>query len=293
MRAGRVTKLPVYGLKVKRDSTYVADGILTHNSIHRWAGAAEDYFQALAYPREILPVSHRLPRSVFELAGQIASRVSHRFRKDWTHSGRDGLVAWHASPDEVDLHSGTWLLLARTRAQLAPLVQLARDQGVAYRLKGWPSVDHADVAAIQAYEALRANKRIESADAAAVLKLIGIRREVDEDRTYTAGELGLDVRPIWHDALVRMALDTREYLLACLRRGEKLTAEPRVRIDTIHGSKGMEAEHVLLMTDMTWRTWRGYELDPDSEHRVFYVGATRASQTLNLIAPNGAYGYPL
>ena len=78
-----------------------------------------------------------------------------------------------------------------------------------------------------------------------------------------------------------------------MRRGEKLTNDPRVRIETIHGAKGAEAEHVLLLTDLTYRTYAGYMLDPDSEHRVFYVGVTRASETLNLVAPREVYGYAL
>lgn len=262
--------------------------------IHAWAGAAEDHFLGLDYRREVLPVSHRLPREIFELGERVASHVSRRFARDWTHSGRSGAVRWLAGPEEADLSTGTWLLLARTRAQLSPLAGLARDQGVLYRLKGESSVGHGDVVAIRGYEALRAGRRVDGAEAAAVLRALGQNRPLDEDdRTYGALDLGLDTRPIWHDALVRIPLATREYYLACLRRGERLTSEPRIRIDTIHGSKGAEAENVLLVTDMTWRTWRGYEMRPDDEWKVLYVGCTRASRTLNLVAPRGAYGYPL
>ncbi len=191
------------------------------------------------------------------------------------------------------MSAGTWLLLARTRAQLIGLAEAARAQGVVYTMKGRSSVAKSHVRAIQAHEALRAGKRIPGDDATVALKASKRSRLLDGDSSYTAAEIGFDFSNIWHDALVDIPLETREYYLACMRRGEKLTAEPRVRIETIHGSKGAEAEHVLLGTDLTYRVQKGFELDPDSEHRVFFVGLTRASESLTLLAPQTAYGYPL
>lgn len=264
-------------------------------SIHRWAGAAEDYFLSLEdYEREVLPISHRLPQAIFDLAAEVAGRVGRKYERVWTHNGRKGAVNWFAQPDEVDLAAGSWLLLARTRAQLMDLVAVAREQGVLYRLKGYSSVDQAHVRAIQAHEALRAGKAIPGADAAAVMKAAGRKdaRIIEED-DYTAKDLQYDAKPIWHDALVAIPLETREYYLACMRRGEKLTKEPRIRIETIHGAKGAEADHVLLLLDLTYRTQRGFELDPDSEMRVLYVGLTRAKESLNLVTPREVYGYQL
>jgi len=262
-------------------------------AIHKWSGASEDYFLSLDYDREVLPLSHRLPQSIFDLATDVASRVSRKYPRQWTHNGRTGAVNWFARPEEISLERGTWLLLARTRAQLTALVAIAREQGVAYRLKGASSIDQSHIDAIRAHEALRAGKTVQGVDAAAVMKAAGRKAQIVEEATYTAKELGYDAAPIWHDALVAIPLETREYYLACLRRGEKLTNEPRIRIETIHGAKGAEAEHVLLLTDLTYRVQHGAEIDPDAEHRVFYVGVSRASETLNLVAPQTQYGYPL
>jgi superfamily I DNA/RNA helicase len=262
-------------------------------SIHRWAGAADDHFAALDCDVEVLPVSHRLPRSVFKIASEVADRVSRKRPRTWEPADRSGEVAWAAGPDDVDLGSGTWLLLARTRAQLPPFVAAARAQGVVYSLKGASSVDAVHVRAIRAHEALRAGRSVCSADAESALAAAGMPRELGEEGEHSAADLGLTEMPIWHDALTRIPLETREYYLACLRRGEKIDRPPRVRIETIHGAKGAESENVLLGTDMTYRVQRGFELDPDSEHRVFYVGMTRASKRLFLIEPQTQYGYRL
>lgn len=263
-------------------------------SIHHWAGAADDYFLTLPWQQHVLGVSHRLPAAIFGLGQEVLGRMERRWPKAQSPAREGGTVEWVATEDEVDLSSGSWLLLARTRAQLSRLEDLARSQGATYSIRGRSSVDPDHVQAIQSWEALRAGKRVKGSDALLALRAAGRPTPPNADlRDWTAKELAQDCSAIWHDALVRLPLTDREYYLVALRRGEKLTEPPRVRISTIHGAKGTEADSVLLMTDLTWRTWRGYELDPDSEYRVLYVGLTRAKARLVLVAAQGAYGYPL
>jgi DNA helicase II / ATP-dependent DNA helicase PcrA len=83
----------------------------------------------------------------------------------------------------------------------------------------------------------------------------------------------LKVKP-WHqDYLARVA---RTYGLP------GLTETPRVTVSTIHGVKGEEADHVFIASSMSGRTAEGYRQDPESERRVWYVGATRARQSLHI-----------
>lgn len=64
-----------------------------------------------------------------------------------------------------------------------------------------------------------------------------------------------------------------------------MSAPPRIRLSTIHGSKGGEADEVVLLTDMAPRTHREALERPDDEARVWYVAATRARQTLTAVPP--------
>ena len=73
----------------------------------------------------------------------------------------------------------------------------------------------------------------------------------------------------------------------------ELEHRPRIRIATIHSVKGKEADNVLLLPDMTSLTHNSYIKDGDSEHRVFYVGATRAKKHLYLHKPMTEMYYPL
>lgn len=66
---------------------------------------------------------------------------------------------------------------------------------------------------------------------------------------------------------------------------------PKVDIETIHGVKGDEADVVVLMSDMSRLTWAGYEDNPNNEHKVFYVGVTRAKETLYIMEPQTSMYY--
>jgi len=96
---------------------------------------------------------------------------------------------------------------------------------------------------------------------------------------------GLLAAPIWHEALSRIADDKREYLVAVLRRGTKLSTISRIRLSTIHGAKGGEADNVLLLMDLSPKFAREYADNGDNVHRLFYVGITRAKQSLHLVLP--------
>jgi superfamily I DNA/RNA helicase len=75
----------------------------------------------------------------------------------------------------------------------------------------------------------------------------------------------------------------RLYITALLRKGEKFNAVPRIKLSTIHGTKGGEAENVVLLTDLTYAAIQSSQVD--DLHRVFYVGVTRTKDNLYLIDP--------
>ena len=61
---------------------------------------------------------------------------------------------------------------------------------------------------------------------------------------------------------------------------------PNVRISTIHGAKGSEADHVAVFSDMSYKTWDAMmNGNMDDELRTFYVAITRAKTSLTLIGP--------
>lgn len=68
--------------------------------------------------------------------------------------------------------------------------------------------------------------------------------------------------------------------------------DPFINISTIHGVKGDEADVVVLMPDINRAVSCQLEMDEDSEHRVFYVGITRAKESLYILENTTKLVYP-
>lgn len=79
-----------------------------------------------------------------------------------------------------------------------------------------------------------------------------------------------------------------ELNLACAAKGHEIGATPLLIPGTFHSVKGGEAEVVYLMPDMPPATREEWECgNKDSEYRTWYVGITRARETLVLCTGTG------
>lgn len=246
-------------------------------AIYEWSGADVNHFINMKGNRETLQQSYRIPKAVHNLAESITRNISNRLSKSYHSRSEEGSVNYFMSPDAVDISSGTWLLLARNTYLMGELSEVAKDSGYSYSVRGKNYISQTDVYAIQIWERARKGYTMTDED---ILLL----------NNYTDN---LSANTIWHEAFNLMRPEKREYFISLLRNGESLTEKPRIDINTIHGSKGGEADNVLLLTDMACSTWEGSRFQTDSEHRVWYVGATRCKQSLNIIMPRGRYYYNL
>ena len=259
-------------------------------AIFRWAGAVVERFQELAGTVRILDKSHRLPAKLFQASQTVVQKIQTRTPKNWTFSRGGGRLSWHRRVEAVpDMTKGSWLLLGRNRYLLEQYYKEATRRGVFFTARTGASIAKRDVQVIQTYETLRRGGSVDPNEARQVVIAIGRSWQMPDQEAevlYTAEDLGLShPLPIWHEAFTRMPHRKRVYIVECLRRGEKLTKTPRVRVDTIHGAKGAEADNVVLLTDMTGRTKDGARRYPDDEWRCLYVGMTRASRHLHMILP--------
>jgi len=171
------------------------------------------------------------------------------------------------------------LLLARNAYLLDELQKTVKNQGYIYSVKGEIAANSTHIRAIQLWERGRKGQLLTDAEKDALRPFLGPGQWPSSK--------------IWHEAFVGMDIEDREYYISILRRGQSLTAAPRINISTIHGVKGGEADNVLLLSDQSYLTWEGAHFDQDSEHRVWYVGATRCRNNLHIVLPRGRYGYDL
>lgn len=288
----------VYSLNVPKFHTYVANGIGVHNCIYKWAGADVERFISLPGSVRTLDISYRIPSSVHLLAERISRRITNRRPKSWAPRNEAGSVNWFSSLEEVDMSKGTWLLLARNGYMLNDLENWCMSQGFSFNSVNRDPLKSPALAAIRVWEVLRRGGD-ESAEqildclkymhpslvSATLLK----RLKADESsRMYGLPELrslGLKTDKIWHEVLTKISPKERDFFIAARRRGEPLLKEPRIKISTIHASKGGQADNVLLLTDMSYRCYNNMQTLYDDEIRVWYVAATRCRETLNIIMP--------
>ena len=279
----------------RADETYIAGD--DDQAIFRWAGADIDHFISLDGNVRVLDQSYRIPAVVHDLSFDIIRSVTRRREKIFKPAGHQGSINYHNDIEHVDMSQGTWLLLARNVYMLRELVELCHREGYAYECQGFSPRKSEALLAIRAWEKLRKGEFIQ----VNMLKLVYAhmsKRMVDHGhlslKTLTEDmvnmdmlheKYGLQTRAIWHVALDRISDEEKEYFLSALRQGEALSGEPRIMISTIHGSKGGEADNVLLITDLSPKTYNGYQENQDDELRVFYVAATRTKKNLHIITP--------
>lgn len=250
-------------------------------AIYNWSGADVKSFMMIPGERTVLDQSYRIPRSVHDLAETIATRIHHRLPKEYKPSPKEGCVEYYRYLGDVDVSSGSWLLLARNVYHLAHLSRLMRTQGYFYSYRGSSSVDKSHLKAITNFENWRKGIPVNPVEA---LQINDYMPKEFKDKWPNV---------IWHEAMLNIPLEQREFYISLLRRGEKISKEPRIHINTIHAVKGGEADHVMLLTDVTARTHQGMQETPDNEHRVWYVGSTRCKESLHVIMPQTRLFYDI
>lgn len=310
----KVSRLPigrtrVYALSVPKHQTYFADGIYTHNCIYKWAGAEVEVFMSLEGDRVVLNKSHRLPSVIHAAALKLSARIKNRVEKDFEPRAQGGQIKHHATVQSIEIKEGEqWLWLVRNRYLLPALRETLERRDIVYSEHGQSSIYDGDVEAIYTWERLRKGTAVRVDTIRALYKRLSTKIQikhgfkllpnVGEGTTLTLENLrashGLLVigDPTWYEVLQSMPHPRRTYYRALLRAHGTLKLKPQVQLETIHGSKGTEAPQVALFLECSRRVWEEWQLAPDEEHRVWYVGATRAREVLHVVQGNSPWSYP-
>lgn len=279
-------------------------------AIFRYAGADVEHFVNLEGEVTLLDKSYRIPNLHHKLSQDVIGRVVGRRPKDFQAKDEDGEVLWHRHSEEVDISQGDWLLLSRTTRGAQQIEEEVRRRGHLYSYNGSRSIDSKVLEAVRLWEHLREGNRLDPDQVRLVYKQMLLHKQIayghktmpegKDGVFYSIEELqqdhGLLHRLPWDQGMGKISEKDKSYIKACLRKGEKLLENPRIRISTIHSSKGAQATNVMLLTDTMQRPysmWRKINHHDDDEARVFYVGLTRAQKRLHLIHPMFSKGYSI
>ena len=277
-------------------------------AIFRYAGADVDYFINLGGAVEVLNQSHRIPSTHHALSEKVIQRVVNRRAKQFKPRDEEGSVHWHRHSEEVNMSQGDWLLLSRTTRGARQIEEEVRRRGHLYIYNGSKSIDGKVLDAVRLWENCRQGQAMTAEQVRIIYSQMITGTQVEyghktfskgqSDQKYSMQDLkdfhGLLHSLPWDEGLGKIADADKRYIKACLRKGESLTEDPRLRISTIHSAKGAQATNVMMLTDTMRRSysmWRKFENEHFDEARVFYVGLTRAMQNLHLIHPMYSRGY--
>jgi DNA helicase-2/ATP-dependent DNA helicase PcrA len=268
-------------------------------AIFRWAGADVDSFIAQKGLMMPLKQSYRIPAKVHNLAMGLINRIKKRIDKTWSPKTHQGSLSRHDDFEQVNMSSGEWLVLARTKYMLDQLEPTLYLNGYYYQNKFRKNKEQNLHLAATDWENLRKGQpatydqieRIYSYmnNNADKTKLKSMIKNMSYDMDTLKESYGLKTDTVWFEAFDDAAKRETDYLRKMRKNGEKLNEAPRITLSTIHGAKGGEAENVVLLTDLSLNTMKSYEQNPDDENRLFYVGATRTKEHLHIIEPKQKY----
>lgn len=255
------------------DKIYIAGD--DDQGIYGWNGADVDKFIGLKGERIVLEKSYRLNEKVYNISNRIIRKVSKRVEKNFSPSKEGGLARRVATLYALPILKGDWLLLARNGFMLKQYEDFCIEQGVMFDSAGYGPSKWPELKALVNYERWRKGMEVPD-EAVEQINKFSSRSLVDRDRN--------NFLP-WFEHFDLFDHTISEYFRRCKRNDEKILGKPRIKINTIHGAKGGEAENVCILTDLANTTWKAMEENPDEEHRVFYVGVTRAIDNLYLLEP--------
>lgn len=272
-------------------------------AIFRWSGADVDYFLNLSkkYETKILEQSYRLPSTIYKFSYDIVTQIEKRNEKKFKPTEVKGKVDYINDIEDIDMDKGEWLILVRNGFMIEEIIEYIRICGYPYETTYYSIQEDETLKAAISWEKMRAGKSILVSDAKLIIEYMsfhklgyrGISNKNKDDeinmKEFIKATFMLHnakaSKEIWHKALDKIPIENREYYIAARRKGETLIKKPRIKISTIHGAKGGEAENIVLYTDMSLKTYKNMMENYDDELRVFYVATTRAKKNLYIVQP--------
>ena len=241
-------------------------------AIFGWAGADVDSF--INWEAEEIPLknSERVPSSIQKIALDVINKVrDNRLDKEYYPKKEFGEILERYKLSDIDMSTGDWLILTRTKSLLKPVATLLKKKGLFFESAQGNSVGKNLYEDIKYWDKLKQN-----------IELPEIQLQRIKERIQGKFNLSLE----WYDAFNKVSDSQKIYMKLLLLNNEDTTKDARIKISTIHGAKGGEATNVVLFLNETTNTKKGAKKSvqkQDEEYRVWYVGITRSMKNLYLI----------
>jgi len=177
--------------------------------------------------------------------------------------------------DEVDLSNGKWLILTRTQSKLKKIADELEKRNLYFESKRGKSYKSRIYKAAVNYTNWCKGAALDD-------------KYIKDIKEYT-GDLEWQKDKTWYQMFIKANPKDKDYIRTMLSKGEKLDEDARIWISTIHAIKGGEEDNVILCLDLGNKVKKAMQKSndkADEEHRVWYVGITRARNNLYKLKAN-------
>ena len=239
-------------------------------AIFAWAGADVERFIKEPAKEKILRKSKRISMSVQAESKYPIMKINGvRKHKIYRPRNYEGECKYISNLGQVDLTKGKWLILTRTKNQLLELMKQVRKKNLYYQSNKGKSYKVRLYKAARLYTDWTKGKILEE-------------KEEKECKDFMGNE-HFNRKLNWYDVFVAAPEKEKRYIRIMLENGEDLDVDARIFMSTIHAIKGGEEDNVILALHQGDKIQKSIKrsIDKrDEEHRVWYVGITRARNNL-------------
>ena len=238
-------------------------------AIYAWAGADVKRFVQEPAREIVLKQSRRISMAVQgESKYPIAKIKGIRKIKHYRPRNHVGESQYISDLNQVDLTKGRWLILTRTKSNLLDIMKDLKRKNFYYQSNKGKSFKVGMYEAAMAYTKWTMDELLDDKEISAVKEFIP--------------NANWDVKVPWYDKFVA---DQKEilYLRNLIASKENLKEKARIWLSTIHAIKGGEEDNVILSLHQGRTVQQAIKSSvdkQDEEHRVWYVGITRARNNL-------------
>jgi DNA helicase-2/ATP-dependent DNA helicase PcrA len=273
-------------------------------TIYSFQGASAKIFIELKGEFDPQVQSVRVPRAVHRLATSIFPYMGQRLEKEWIPTDREGSVTMNARFTDLPLHGDQWLVLTRTNKMLEPIRDHLYRMSYRFEAKSQELLPNKMLSAYRVWTRLNQGAYVNQEDCEDLWDYLTVK-DGHLKRGFAGGKTLKDIDSINLEGLrehhgllaagsweiLRFPEQSKLYIKKLLESGDDLMSKARIRLSTIHGAKGDEAENVALFTDTEKIIYDSSRHDPDPEHRTWYVGVTRAKENLFVCSQHYEYQY--
>ena len=285
--------------------------------LYVWRGSIPDSFLSIRGLDRVLFQSHSVPILAWKIALPLISKNIRRKKFSYLPKLEKGELIYRYSEWDIDyeeLSKEKTFILARNWIFLKKIAEILNQKGIAFKAKGIESLYKEIISeAIITMDSILKKEPIECKKIKTLFRFLpskgnilrGIKKKVkdiDNNEVITPYEY---IQFFTNDFLDKFKNITQApsflnindkikiyYTDLLMKDGiNSLRQKPNIMLGTIHWSKGQEANNVVLLKGVTYKTYRSIQVFQEDERRVFYVGLTRTKNRLIILDNETKYKY--